>query len=560
MTRGTDFVSVPRVKRLLALALALGLAAGAFRAVHLGTASIWWDELVHVHLATRPAAELLDAVKWGPIATPAGNVGAMPLDYVLLHAWARVAPAPAAPHLEAYWRFPSWLWSTLAVVVLALLLGTVAGPLAAVVGGGLMAFSVAAALYAAEARPYSLMTLLSAANLATFAAVARPRSTRRAWLGFVAVALAFVATGLPSAPMLAAEGAILLGLAVARDDSAAVAGVAATALAVALAAGLYLHGIDLHAGFARAKPADPRAVANTLSFLLAGEYGHPFTLLAAAAAVPLAVRHTARAAPRAAAVLAAAVASFVALPALLVAVRVKEYYFHVRHALFLLPPFVVVVTLGVLGAADLVARGSRTRRAVLAVGAALALAAPPAAAFLADPFRYFFWTKAIHDWKGLARRLEATSDEGILLVAENANRDHDRANYLGVWYLQAYHLTDRILFCSTWDLRTAARLIADAERAGTLRMLDRGCTAVLDLQKPTLYVDFRTHLGALGDPRTLPPPPAPRVPAAGGRPPIRHWMLLAFDARTSVPGLRAEPRPGFVLLDAPAPLARGDRR
>lgn len=545
------------MKPAFALALALGVLGGAFRAVHLGTASIWWDELVHIHLATRPEGELLDAVKWGPLATPAGNVGAMPLDYLLLHAYWRTTPAPTPAHLETYWRLPSWVWSTLAVVVLTALLADVAGALAAVVGGGLLALSVAAALYAAEARPYSLMTLLSAANLATFAAVARRDRSRRAWLGFAAIALAFVATGLPSTPILVAEAAILLGLAVGRDDVGAVAGVAVTALALTVAAGAYLRGVDLRAGFARAKPIDPLAIPNTLSFLLTGEYWHAFAVVLAVVAAPLAILYASRRAPRALPVVAAAIASFVALPALLVAVRMKEYYFHVRHALLLLPPFVVVLTLGILGAADLAARGARRGRAVLAVAAALALAVPPATAFVRDPYRYFFWTKAIHDWKGLARRLEETPNERVLVVAENMNRDHDRANYLGVWYLQAHHLTDRVLFCSSFDLRTAARLIADTQRTGDLKVLDRGCTAVLDLQKPTLYVDFRTHLGALGDGRTLTAPEARATSTVAHAPPIRHWVLLAFDPAAPLPGFRPEHLPGFVLLDsAPRPARR----
>ena len=49
------------------LFLGLGLLAAAFRAVHLGTPSLWWDEIVEIDTATRPAAALVGTVKWAGV-------------------------------------------------------------------------------------------------------------------------------------------------------------------------------------------------------------------------------------------------------------------------------------------------------------------------------------------------------------------------------------------------------------------------------------------------------------------------------------------------------------
>jgi hypothetical protein len=540
-----------RPRRIVpALAVGLGLLAAGFRAVHLATPSLWWDELVHIQIAARPPALLLPGIKWGPVPHAGGNAGAMPLDYVLLHLYRAVTPAPAPEHLEAYWRLPAYVYSVAAVVVVTLLLGRDGGAAAAALGGAMLAFSVPAALYAAEARPYSLLVLLAALQLLALGRLATRWHDRGAWIGFAAVALLFVGTGLPAVPVLAVEGVVLLALAARRGRLAAAGlGLGGTALGLGAAALAYFRGVDLAAGFGRDAPADPALVTSALSFLATGEYRHPAAILLLAAAPAFAIAHASRRAPRSLPVLAFAIASFAALPALLLLIRWKAYYFHVRHALVLLPALAVVLTHACLGAADLVARGRPAVQVLLAGVLVAALAAPPAIAFVHEPYRFFRSTKTVQDWKAVAQRLDRASRErSILLVAESRSRADERASYVGAWYLRARGLERRVLFCTTPDLERTVRLLALARRLRELDLLDFGCTSVLALERPGLAVEARTNLGALTDRRTLPagvgdggPPPPPR---------IRRFAFVSFDPPPPLPGLEPAAYPGLVLLEA----------
>jgi hypothetical protein len=97
---------------VLALTIAL---AGAIRAWHLGGPSLWWDEIVHVQSAAGPGfADVWRAVREG-IPPGLGNAGAVPLDYLFLHAWTRLVAPPDPTGLESYYRLPSLLWNTAAV-------------------------------------------------------------------------------------------------------------------------------------------------------------------------------------------------------------------------------------------------------------------------------------------------------------------------------------------------------------------------------------------------------------------------------------------------------------
>jgi hypothetical protein len=69
-----------------------GLLAGVvvagclLRLAHFVTPNLWWDELVHVRTADLPAlSRVFSEVRQG-IPPGSGNAGAVPLDYVLLHA------------------------------------------------------------------------------------------------------------------------------------------------------------------------------------------------------------------------------------------------------------------------------------------------------------------------------------------------------------------------------------------------------------------------------------------------------------------------------------------
>jgi hypothetical protein len=523
-----------RAHGAVGVALGLSLLAAGFRAVHLATPSLWWDEVVHISLATRPAAQLQDIVKWGPAPGPGGNAGAMPLDYLLLHAWSRATPPPSPGRLEAYWRLPSYVHGLGAVAAVSLLLARDGGLAAGALGGFFLALSVPAALYAAEARPYSLMVLLAVLTLGASSDLARRRPGVATWIRFALLALLSVAAGLPALFVVGAEAAVLVAFAIARGRARmAAAGIGATAAGLGLATAAWLRGIDLAAGFGHGEVADPTAIARTCSFLATGEYWHPSVALLAVAAAALAIAHATRRAPAALPLLALSLASFAALPALVLLVRWKAYYFHVRHALLLLPAFVVVLTHATLGAADLATGGRPRARALLAAALGIALALPPAVTFLRDPYRYFRWTKTVHDWRAAVGRLD---HRPVLLVAENRSRDDDRAAWLGAWYVHADGVDDRVLLCSTDDLAAAERALNEARRTGDLGLLDLGCTPLLNLAPPGREVARRTGLGA-------PAMHSTRVPH------VTRWALVAFGDPPRVAGLQPVALPGLVLLE-----------
>ena len=94
-------VSAVRSLGVVLLVLGVGVLAAAFRAVHLGTPSLSWDEIVEIDTATRPSNVIVGAIKWGSGRSRAGTAGAMPLDYVLLHLYDTTVPRPGPDGLEA---------------------------------------------------------------------------------------------------------------------------------------------------------------------------------------------------------------------------------------------------------------------------------------------------------------------------------------------------------------------------------------------------------------------------------------------------------------------------
>jgi mannosyltransferase len=143
---GTDSSKLGRV--WLALA-ALLLAAGAMRLVNIDAQSLWFDEALSVHIATRPLGEILPAVRKYE-QTP-------PLHALLLHAWIQLAGTT-----EAAVRGLSVIFSTIAVWIVFRLTHRLAGLAAAFVAGALFAFNPYQIHYAQEARAYALLVLLSA--------------------------------------------------------------------------------------------------------------------------------------------------------------------------------------------------------------------------------------------------------------------------------------------------------------------------------------------------------------------------------------------------------------
>ena len=139
------------------LALLCGIVvAGCFlRVVHLGTSSLWWDELVHVRTAQQPGwLAVFRAVKEG-VPPGSGNAGAVPLDYQLLHAWLWLVPEPSPAWLEVYYRAPAAIYSCLALVAMWAFCRATFGLAVAAVATALLAVSMPHVLYAAGGRPTS---------------------------------------------------------------------------------------------------------------------------------------------------------------------------------------------------------------------------------------------------------------------------------------------------------------------------------------------------------------------------------------------------------------------
>src|SRR5207244_6579324 len=100
------------------------------------------------------------------------------------------------------------------------------------------------------------------------------------------------------------------------------------------------------------------------------------------------------------------VLSTLAIPAIVLIAREKQYYFHPRHVLFLLP---MVQLAAALVAGRAIAAVVRNPTGAAAAGVALGLAVTlgTARAYVADPLPYFRNTKTLRDVRGLMRLVAA---------------------------------------------------------------------------------------------------------------------------------------------------------
>jgi mannosyltransferase len=128
------------------LVAGLALVAFGLRSHHLGTQSLWYDELLQLDVVQGPFWDV-----WPQLERHA----AMPLDYYLLFGWIRLG------RQEAWVRYPALVFGTLAIPVIYTLgrrlfdrsVGTLAAILLSV-----GSFSVR---FSQEVRPYALLTLLT---------------------------------------------------------------------------------------------------------------------------------------------------------------------------------------------------------------------------------------------------------------------------------------------------------------------------------------------------------------------------------------------------------------
>lgn len=518
--------------------LAVTTVALVLRAWHYGAPSLWWDELVEVITASRALPDVLREVRLG-IPPGFGNTGAMPLDYVLLHVHMALVPMPAPEHVEAYLRFPALLWSVTTVAAVYACCRSVFDRTVALLASLWLAFSIAHVLYAAEVRFYSLMTLMTVLQLWAFAVVvARP--TLRSWAVYAVVNVLYLLTGLFGAFALVWQYLVFLGRALRRRDRRHVVALVVTGAVAASIPVLWwgpntlLVQADRTGGAAFSPSVVGRAAADFFT------QKTPFLEVAFAIAIPTMLLSAWRRRSETLPVLVYLALSGLAIPVIAFFVRSKQYYFHPRHALFLLPLVGIVTAVGLTTLLrGLVARrfaSAATRETVVVVaGCTLLLAAqaPTAGQFLRAPMAFYGQSKTLNDWKGVMERIAPSAralpaDARLALIAERVSP----TNAIGWHYLRWWGLHPHVTFwgySGDWG-----KLVRGAGPTAT--------PEALELRVPVgLTDDFRRLLGI--------DPPVPTWP-----PEVGGWALVTFQKfppDVASAGWRVEPLIGLELATPP---------
>jgi hypothetical protein len=547
--------------------LVLLLVAGALRWIHLGATSLWWDEIVQIQTAALPRfVDVLWQVRRGD-PPGLGNAGAVPLDYLLMHAWQRFVPAPGPPWIEAYFRFPSWFFSTATVGVLFLFARRTFGLAPALAAAALLATSVPHALYAGEARFYSLFTFVTVLLLWSFSwVVAEPRRLL-AWLVHGAVGILTFLTGLLGLLLLAGQYAILLVLLLRGDAGAAgrwkwasrgrlvVLGLIAAAFA-----GIfwrYYRGTWL---FLRLQHSDEgrgpwQVLREVLGFFTLESPVVLVLFVVSLALVPWALR-TDR---RRLAIALHLTTSLLWIPVLAWLAAWKGYYVRPRHALFLLPYLALLVGIAV----DLLLRRRPLARfldgrrpimvALVATAVVVAAQLVPVVGYLANPLRYAARIKPTYDTRALVAHLDeraaALPDDRLYLLVSDRGPGAYLRNPAVAWYLRRYGLHHRVALRTA---ETSAEGLAHFEEVCGVapeECADRWARGLASQMKLSASIQVRASLRRLlgiEQPALLPPR---RIGAVG-------ILRARRDPRPPASALRWQPStaPGWALLEwAPPP-------
>jgi len=504
----------------LALFGAIVIGGAALRWVHLGTPSLWWDELVEIAMAqVGGVTDVLRVVRDG-VPSGSGNAGAMPLDYLLLHAWLALVPDVSPAHLETHFRLPAFTWSVCALVALAVFgrrhLGRDVG-LAATL---LLGVSIPHVLYAAEVRWYSLLVLVTIGHLWAFARLLEAPEMPGRWGWWLACAAAAICTAMLSVVPLGAELAVLATRA--RSERRALIAVlaCATLLGVLVAA---LAGPSLGATYER--PASARPGLLWTASLVVGFFAwdQPGLLVAVALGTLLGLRE-----PRLRAMVAALVCSFVAIPIAVVLADWKGYYVHPRHVLFLLPAFAILAAIGIV---ETCRRLVGTRFALATAMALVAgTQAPTVIRYLRNPDPFFARTKTLRDIRGVIEALPAPAPgtRWLVLAARDSVPNAILARYLRWWGLE-----HQVVLLGTRDLPGALRLLAD-DRTPLQRLVEPPLV--------TIPVGLTDELRQLLEIRVEPIPPT--TPLSGA-------TLVAWDDQPPTPELLKRQLLGVETFERP---------
>ena len=538
----------PRPRLAGILAVAAVVAGGcALRFVHLGTFGLWWDEVVHVWTAQGGTlADVWTQAKQG-IPPGTGNAGAVPLDYLLLHLWLRLVPAGSPDLLEIRFRMPAYLYACAALPALYLFGRRFLDAGTALVATLLLALSIPHVLYAAEARSYALFVLMTVANLYAFAHLLERRDAPGRWAAYGALGVLYFLSGLFGLLVLAVQYAVLGVLALlplvrgtdARGGGARrreIGALVASAAVLAACVAAYFSDITLGHTYGRNPQRIPRTLDVTWSALLELS-SDSRVLLALLLLLPIPLVWAWRRRTELFALVLTLELNLLAIPLIVELARVKRYYFHPRHALFLLPGIEIltaITLLAVLRAIDPSRRAglgdaARTRLQVAAACAlVLAIQLPVAARFTSHPERFFARSKKTYDVKAVTRVVrDATAgfagrDKYLLAVQRNV-----MANATLAQYVRWYGLGDRVVLRGTPDPAATVARGAAACADGCLGERGPLVDRALGLTAPYgLPPDFRKLLDLLkpigfwpGDVRGLGvlawsslPQPAPGTP------------------------------------------------
>lgn len=462
------------------LAASIVALGAVLRWWHVDGPSLWWDEVIQI--GTAQQRDVWEVIRRVQLGSPpgSGNAGAVPLDYLLLHAWQRLVPMPDPAHLERYFRTPAFVWSALTPLALHLWARRWFGPAAGLAAATCLALTTVHMAYAIEARFYSFFAFMTVVNLAAFSRVI---ATRRAaaWSVFGLVGAAYFLSGLFGLLVLGVEFAVL-GLDVGRRwwrrrreperwRPSEVAFLVGMVAAVTLVPAFYYSGTDLFA-VATTKRAPIVVLAVVRDALWTYASGSRIVVaLGALGLCVVAVRgmRGQLARPLAATLVVVLVAT---LPAIALIERWKLYYFHLRHALFLVP--LVALVVGV-GAAACTTWALGRRRALALVLAPLLVGATlyaPAAAWVRGPEWMLRRTKSRRDMdplmQELVRRIErAPRDAKVLLIAPRYHGG-GTTNAVVLRYLAWWGLTRRVVFRATPILDTTMRHLRN--------VCDRSCS------------------------------------------------------------------------------------